>query len=94
VSATGGELHAAQSAVGEMTEEVGPERLVLRVTDVDPDDPAVLIPAHGSGDPDVETVITGSAGEEVAGDGGGCSPERRCAMTRGSRAARPSGLSR
>ena len=30
--------------------KLGPERLVLRVTDVDPDDLTVPIPAHGSGD--------------------------------------------
>jgi hypothetical protein len=46
------ELHAGEPAVGEVAEELGPERLVLRVTDVDPDDLTVPVPAHGRGDHD------------------------------------------
>ena len=44
------ELHAGESAVGEVAEELGPERLVLRVTDVDPDDLTVPVPTHGGSD--------------------------------------------
>lgn len=44
------ELYVAKSAVGEVVEVLDSERLVLLVTDVDPDNLAVPIPTHGGGD--------------------------------------------
>ena len=44
------ELHAREPAVGEVAEELGETRLVLRVTDVDPDDLTVPVPTHGGSD--------------------------------------------